>query len=450
MTRFLTCSGLVCGMGRWQWALLLLSCLLALGYLHDLLFQRRRQFRTVNLLYFLGLAAPGPAREPAALLPSSNLTSASRVLAVINGGWSEAQYATPERMALLHDQLLRYVQACEAGYDVHVLLLTYEGWRADSVDASRYFCARQGASLRITAQFFPMEPLPPGTHGTLGTLASQHRAILQRDAGLYDLFIVQEDDVAVLHSHLSYFLHWAEVFKGTDYYPGLLFYELAPWLAPAPPANASSLLPSGVLSDRHAFLDWRLNDAYLLRGPGGHPLLALWSSSCCAYMLTQAQLRRAVAQASWMGALRTVRGEYNPFFGSVRWLHKDYRVVVPADDLRRALLWHEPNKYALAAWRAEGTDAAQARWLNGMTLAEAEAVLAPCRGVRASSSAGGAAPPVAVRAVGEDCSQCADAVAFKIEKERLVEGAPLKVAYQCVRAADVMFPPVEDGDRALQ
>ena len=437
-------------MGRWQWALLLLSCLLALGYLHDLLFQRRRQFRTVNLLYFMGLEAPAP--EPA-LLPSN--TSGSRVLAVINGGWSEAQYATPERLALLHDQLLRYVQACEAGYDVHVLLLTYEGWRvSDSVDASRYFCARQGASLRITAQLFPMEPLPPGTHGTLGTLASQHRAILQRDAALYDLFVVQEDDVAVLPSHLSYFQHWAEVFRGSDYYPGLLFYELAPWLAPAPPGNGSSSLPSGVLSDRHALLDWRLNDAYLLRGPGDHPLLALWSSSCCAYMLTQAQLRRAVAQASWAGTLR--KGEYNPFYGSARWLHKDYKVVVPADDLRRALLWHEPNKYALAAWRAEGTDAAQARWLNGMTLAEAEAVVAPCRGVRvssssssSSSSAGSADPPVALRAVGQDCSQCADAVAFKLEKERLVEGAPLKVAYQCVRAADVMFPPAEDGDRAL-
>ena len=437
----------------WLWALLLLSLLALLVYLHDVFFQRRRQFRGVSLYFFLpGLSPSAP--NQVALLPSNTSSAPGRrVLAVITGGWSEAQYSTPARMALLHDQLLRYVGACEAGWDVHVLLLTYEGWRAsESVDAARYFCSRLGASLRISVQLFPMEPLPPGTHGTLGTLAFQHRAIFQRDAGLYDLFLVQEDDVAVLASHFDYFTHWAKAFEGSEFYPGFLFYELAPWLAPEP--GNGSLLPA--LSAQHAYLDWRLNDAYLLRGPGSTPLLALWSSSCCAYMLTQAQLRRAVAQESWMGALARVKGEFNPFFGSARWLHKDYKVVVPAGDLRRAMLWHEPNKYALAAWKAEDTEARQAPWLNGLTLSEAEAVIAPCcsgcvahSSSSSSSDADSRPSEAALQAVGEDCSQCKGAVSFKLEKQHLVERGPLKVAYECVREVDVMFPPAEDGDRAL-
>lgn len=432
-------------MRRWQGILwrgvFLLTCLLTLGFLHDYFFQRRRQFRYVSLLIFFGLGGSLPTSTLVPINALSNVSSTSRVLAVINGGWSEAQYATPQRMALLHDQLLRYVYACEEGYDVHVLLLTYEGWRADeSVDMSRYFCSRRASSFRVTVQLFPMEPLPPGTHGTLGTLAFQHRAIFQRDVHLYDLFLVQEDDVAVLPSHLDYFLRWTAVFKGTEFYPGLLFYELAPWLVPTL-GDGSAVLPGNNVSDKHAFLDWRLNDAYLLRGPADHQLLSLWSSSCCAYMLTQAQLMRAVAQPSWMGALHTFSGEFNPYFGSARWMHRDYKVVVPAGDLRRAMLWHEPNKYILSEWRAAGTDTASAKRLGRITLAEAEAVLAPCcRDCVAHSNADSRE---ALHAIGEDCSQCQDAVAFNIVP-KLGQVEPLKVAYECVRALDVMFPPPED------
>ena len=36
-----------------------------------------------------------------------------RVLAVITGGWSLPQFATPERYAILHRQMMFYLQACE-------------------------------------------------------------------------------------------------------------------------------------------------------------------------------------------------------------------------------------------------------------------------------------------------------------------------------------------------
>ena len=36
-----------------------------------------------------------------------------RVLAVVTGGWTLPQFATPERYALMHRQLMFYLEACE-------------------------------------------------------------------------------------------------------------------------------------------------------------------------------------------------------------------------------------------------------------------------------------------------------------------------------------------------
>ena len=124
-----------------------------------------------------------------------------------------------------------------------------------------------------------------------------------------------------------------------------------------------------------------------------------------------------------------------------RWLHADYRVVVPAQDLRRAMLWHSHNKYVRAHWeqeRAGGVSGGQA-FFTRQTMAEAFAVLGLCCN---GSLADGAAKDVRIRAVGDDCGKCAEAVLLKVEKERLIL-EELYVAFECVREVDVLFPPVE-------
>ena len=405
--------------------------------MHDIFFQRRRAFRGVNLYHYLAWPSFFSAKLAALNPVEMNKAAPIRVLAAITGGWALREYATPERYALLHDQLSRYAAACEAGYDVTVALIAYEGWRANEhVDASRYFCARIGATLPITVHLFPFQPLPPKAFGAAGTLAFQHRRLFLRFADAFDLFLVQEDDVAVLPGHFDYFLQWADFFRGTDFYPGVVFYELAPFLQNASGEDSGL----GEVSARHVFLDFRLNDAYLLRHKS-EPLLSMWSSSCCAYMLSASQLKRAIAKDSWLGDLQTREGEFNPYFGSARWLHADYRVVVPAQDLRRAMLWHSPNKYVRAHWeqeRAGGVSGGQA-FLTRQTMAEAFAVLGLCCN---GSLADGAAKDVRIRAVGDDCGKCAEAVLLKVEKERLVL-EELYVAFECVREVDVLFPPVE-------
>jgi hypothetical protein len=359
------------------------------------------------------------------------------VLAAITGGWALSQYSTPERYSYLHAQLLRYTAACEAGWDVHVMLLTYEGWEsAEHVVASSYYCSRVGASLEISVHLFPLEPLPAAAYGTLGTLAFQHRRLFAREAGRYDLFVSQEDDVALHAHHFSYYLHWSRVFSGTDLVPGLLFYELAPWLA----------AEGGALSSAHALLDGRIKDSYLLRH-AGEPLLALWSSACCAYLATREQLAAAVARESWLGKLPRSRGEFNPYYGSARWMHLAHRLVLPVRDLARAMLHHAPNKYAKNAFDSLARNESLDFFYTGLSIAEAVAVLAPCNvGVEAVWRIRGGDTNVSVRVAGDACAACAEAVALKVVKDRRAvhEGQPVEATYLCVREQDVLFPPPEE------
>jgi hypothetical protein len=340
---------------------------------HDTFFQLRRQFRHVEFTSFL-LPVPKTASVVQVRATADSTSTTKRVLAIVTGGWALQRYATQARLALLHDQLLRFVAACEQGYDVHVQLLTYLGWEASSyVDASRYFCARVGQSLNVSVSLFPLEPLPPTAYGTEGTLAFQHRYIFAREAERYDLFLVQEDDVAIMPHHFEYFLHWATQFRGTDFYPSLLFYEIASWRG----LNDSVFQPKNAVTPSHAMLDARLSDAYILRHRS-EPLLSLSSTACCAYFLTQAQLLLAMSKESWLGSMKEARGEFNPRFGSARWLLPDYRVVLPARDIRRALMWHVPNRYVALTSKNEAAGVPTPPETARLSLAEADAVFSLC------------------------------------------------------------------------
>lgn len=55
----------------------------------------------------------------------------------------------------------------QQGYDVSVVLMTYEGWNhTERVDLSLYFCSRILANINITVSLQKFEPLPKGTFGT--------------------------------------------------------------------------------------------------------------------------------------------------------------------------------------------------------------------------------------------------------------------------------------------
>ena len=214
---------------------------------------------------------------------------------MITGAWGLPEYGTAERLGYLDLQLARYTAACELGYDLTVVLSTYSPWNYTglaALDPARHVCARTLSGLRVRVAQHAYAPLPPGAEGTGGTLAFQHRTIFLAERHNYDLFICQEDDIAVEPHHLAYFLRWAAFFNGTDMYPGWASYEVAPWESHPGKAAGSGALGGGgsgnglewdgggaegassrgsaapTVGPAQVMVDWRAKHSYLFRHRG--------------------------------------------------------------------------------------------------------------------------------------------------------------------------------------
>ena len=242
----------------------------------------------------------------------------------------------------------------------------------------------------------------------------------------------------VLPHHFDFFLHWTSVFgPHSDLYPGFISYELA---SAPPPHDVTTTLSGSTAAS--AILDWRLGDAYVLRH-GSAVLVSMWSSTAYAYMLTPHMLATAVSKDSWLGALASATGEFNPRFGTVRWMHPDYRIVLPVSDLARAMLWHTPNKYVALAQAQEAAGTPQQPFFNGLSLVEAVAVFGRCRDVNLGSWLDASLiNAVPLHTVG-DCT-CAEATAVRTTKSSVLTGnGTLAVVFSCIRVQDVLYPPEE-------
>lgn len=363
---------------------------------------------------------------------------------------------------MLRRQLARFVSACELGYDVHVVLVTYSGWNVSTtgvLDPSELFCAAQGRAVPVEVELYPLEALPPHTYGTLGTLAFQHRHVLYRRSNDYDLYVSMEDDVAVHAHHFSYFSKWSAAFSGTPFLPGFVSYELAPW-------------ERSELRADHVWLDWRLRNAYRFLAGGQHDAVAMRSSTCCLYMLTAAQLGAAIAEPNWLTVAATATGEFNPRFNSARWLHPFYTIVTPVEDFLRATVHLTTNKY-INVMRTQDARFQQLRqmqqgvnglgeseaseladlehtleWSRPLALSEAHAVFSACnRDQLAFPSVLTEMRPQYIVA-NKNCTLCMGttaAVRVEVLKSALFTSpsSPLVVTYTCVGYNDVRFPPEE-------
>lgn len=272
---------------------------------------------------------------------------AIRVLAVITGGWGSASpernahFNTPKRLSYLQGQLQKYAQACELGYDVDVVVSTYAPWNHTGIiDMSNHFCSRIMRSLPVKVVLWPVEPIPAGAFAAEGTLAFKHRLIFQAERDNYDLFVTQEDDIAIEPHHLSYHLKWSEFFLGTNYYPGSQFFEITPWDKDTGGVPVGPLSP--VPSSRVTV--WRLSHHHLYRIKNVDFISPI-SINCCFYMLTQSQLFSATSRADWLQSVHTVTGEFNAYFGTNRWLSGRYRVAIPVEEIHNAIAHHLPHNY---------------------------------------------------------------------------------------------------------
>lgn len=286
----------------------------------------------------------------------------TRVLATITGGWSLRKrwphWHSTLRKLYVTRQLDRYVHACELGYDISVALVSYAPWNyTDFVNVPTHFCNRIMATINITFHEFRFERVP---NGTAGTLMQKHRLIFMQERNNYDLFVSQEDDVAITLEHMKYFLKWSDIFSGTDFLPAFAPIELTPWSRP------NNL--SGMITSSQVLLDIRMR-AFKIYTWRQHTLVtSSVNHNSRVYMLTQKMLLDATKRDEWLNSVKTMQGEFNVYFGHSQWLEPYYRLAIPVQDVVHSLVNHIPANYIGSSQRlnTSGEGASFGHWVKSV------------------------------------------------------------------------------------
>ncbi len=257
------------------------------------------------------------------------------LLACVTGSWSSAKGRTEERLLYLDVILRNYVQLCESGYDVSVVLILYSHGRdfPRYVSPEKYRCERTKKAIRITFDFFPLRPIPATTisgKNTDGDLAIRHREVFARERKKYDLFIVQEDDVSVDAGSLRLYKRSYCTFRQSEtYFPALFDSEIK---------NGTK------------YVSWRLR-AGTFRKFLGNTTFEIsheeWGGR--SYILTSHDLDTFVTNYSaWIDPLQIQGRDFNPAVASTAWLHdlKRLALLVDTEDWRGAGIHHLSNKYS--------------------------------------------------------------------------------------------------------
>lgn len=293
---------------------------------------RRTTHCALTGVCFLVFAILGLCELGSLQLPSL-IQHHGRVLVAINGIWDWRPNKVKTR--LLHTILHNYVHACESGFEVHVVLVTYTvantSLHTQLPLSSELFCDRLGLSLPVVVDRHNFVPIPNGTFGTGGTLAEKHRQLFVSKRFMYDIFINQEDDVFIKPHHISYFAEWSSQTARTGWYPGFTTFET---LSSLSTIEEMYLRPSMIVG-------WRAMAAQLSYVEGRLWMKQLASPGMMMYMLTRQMLLNHTMQG-WLNTTHP-GGEYNPYF-TCYWLQDHYTVGIP---LRQVLkgVHHAPDKY---------------------------------------------------------------------------------------------------------
>lgn len=257
-------------------------------------------------------------------LPPTKQTR-NRVLATITT-------ASRIRESTLTRQLDAYVAMCEAGYEVHVVLVTYVSWlnnTAGVYDKSRYLCARLSSDLPVVTW---VDDDVASVH-----LASQHRKVFAQLQDRYDYFISQEDDMLLQLKHMLYFQKWITVFAGTNLYPGFAVMEV-----PTSLHSVDDLYHYAPMT-WNPFVGGYVRQLHVVR-LGGTLAVMHTKAWVPLYILTRPMLQAAMARPAWHLDEHKPWKEYNTHFQHL-WLTRYYRVVVPVEDMMTSFIHHTPNRY---------------------------------------------------------------------------------------------------------
>ena len=125
------------------------------------------------------------------------------------------------REQILVVQLQNYVNICNAGWEVHIVIVTCQKiWDIPQYQyiwqSSMFYCDRLTRMLPIVVQWFESD----------GRLAAKHRIVFKELVNRYDFYLSAEDDMIMKLQHLHYYAKWSSKLKGSNFYPGLNTVEL--------------------------------------------------------------------------------------------------------------------------------------------------------------------------------------------------------------------------------
>lgn len=177
--------------------------------------------------------------------------------------------------------------------------------------------------------------LDPGVEVVVGlpgrnphSLPFAHKRIFSENIDRYDLFVYSEDDIGVKEQSIHAFLR-ATADLESDEIVGHLRYELGP--------DGTVYLP-----DVHGPFHWRPES---VRCRGGYTVAEFTNEHAGFYIMTQAQLRRALASGQYL------RGPYEGRYGMLETAATDpytccgFRKVICISALEEFLIHHMPNRY---------------------------------------------------------------------------------------------------------
>lgn len=273
-----------------------------------------------------------PALPAAHDLPFPKQVS-NRVLVAVTHG---PKINTPTRIVeVLKRLMVGYVSACEHGFEIHVVLVVYRTYNESSLMLPTYLytCVRLSSLIPIALDRHSHEPLPNGTFGTAGTLASKHRVLFNMKRALYDYFVLQEDDALIGLPQLLYFSYWATR-GGPQMIPGFITYSVP---------SVLSYLHQQHMSHVDISLSYRFKHFTIEKTHLNDTIMTFPEYGSIGYMLSQEMLFKVLGRHDWLN-IPPRSSEYNPYFNS-DWLREYFTVFVPTDDWAKSLIHHMGDKY---------------------------------------------------------------------------------------------------------
>jgi hypothetical protein len=234
------------------------------------------------------------------------------------------------RTSFVARQLHQYVNLCEVGFEVHVVLATtLTSWKTtQALRPSWFTCNRLGADLPVVLASFKPE---------IGKrMQAMYRILWKHYASVYDYFIFQEDDILIKPHNIKYAIEWTDRLKDLpgNYKPTWNAYEV-----PVHEVNGTELwhqVPN--------FLFHAMSTVDLMKSR--HDLLFTFNFPyCAAFLLTQQEVLSMTASPLWIEEVHTRWDMENEHFAYWWFAVWNITMVTPLTALHSSLVHHSKNNY---------------------------------------------------------------------------------------------------------